>query len=304
MLIILVFGNVLKKSLLSDSSIWDSLNKVNFNALIPCLILHTLLSTSIQSIAAFEVLLTISISLIVVMLILYLLYQFLVPKHLDGKAYTSVFQTSTRWNVSIALVVINTAFDSNDIAIVALIMVAIMPLVNIVNISMMVKVLSKEPVSMGTTIKKVLKNPIIVSCLLGISLSIANTPVNPEFLSSLELLGNASITTILLCIGAGLSLNGCHGKAFEIIGASFLKLVLMPLLVLLIGLVFRIDVPVLMVMIVAVSAPTAMNGYAVAKEMGGDSALYASIGTVQTLLSLIVIPSWITIAQMYVGPMV
>ena len=38
------------------------------------------------------------------------------------------------------------------------------------------------------------------------------------------------------------------------------------------------------------SVPTAMNGYVLAKQMGGDAPLYAAVATLQTVASFFTIP--------------
>jgi predicted permease len=43
------------------------------------------------------------------------------------------------------------------------------------------------------------------------------------------------------------------------------------------------------------AVPTAMNGYVVARQLGGDAPLYAAIVTTQTLLSFITIPFWLLV---------
>ena len=49
------------------------------------------------------------------------------------------------------------------------------------------------------------------------------------------------------------------------------------------------------------AVPTAMNGYALAKQMGGDAELYATVTTLQTLLSIAAIPAVLLIVAQFVG---
>jgi predicted permease len=44
-----------------------------------------------------------------------------------------------------------------------------------------------------------------------------------------------------------------------------------------------------------------MNGYVLAKQMGGDAELYATVTTLQTLLSFATIPAALLIAAQFVG---
>ncbi len=52
------------------------------------------------------------------------------------------------------------------------------------------------------------------------------------------------------------------------------------------------------VMLILASVPAAMNGYVLAKKMGGDAELYASTLTVQTVLSFLTVPSRFGLAKL------
>jgi hypothetical protein len=45
-----------------------------------------------------------------------------------------------------------------------------------------------------------------------------------------------------------------------------------------------------MVLALCAAVPTAMNGYILARQMGGDAPLYAAVTTVQTVASFLTIP--------------
>ena len=49
------------------------------------------------------------------------------------------------------------------------------------------------------------------------------------------------------------------------------------------------------------AVPTAMNGYVLARQMGGDAELYATVTTQQTLLSFLTIPAVLAVAGQFSG---
>jgi malonate transporter len=57
----------------------------------------------------------------------------------------------------------------------------------------------------------------------------------------------------------------------------------------------------LMVIALGASVPTAMNGYLLAKQMGGDAPLYAAVATVQTVVSFFTIPLVLTVTGYVAG---
>ena len=292
-LLLIAAGYLCRRILVRDAGTWEALDKVNFRILIPALIVGTIAQTDIYAISGLRIGLAIALVLVVLMLCLGIVYRISVPSMMDKPAFSSVFQASTRWNFTIALVVAGLVFDPTAITIIALIMVAFMPIVNVVNITMMVRLLGESDASPAGTVIKVLQNPILLGCLVGVLLSASGAPLPGPVVGSLDILGTASIGTILLSLGAGLRLDGFRGKAMPIALSCSLKLLAMPGLVLLVGGLLGLDTPILVVAAIATAMPTATNGYVVAQEMGGDAPLYASCCTVQTLLSFATVPLWI-----------
>ena len=70
----------------------------------------------------------------------------------------------------------------------------------------------------------------------------------------------------------------------------------MPLVALCAVLLTGLGSDLLPTIILCCAVPTAMNGYVVARQLGGDAELYAAIVTSQTLLSFITLPFWLMIA--------
>ncbi len=291
--ILIATGAISRYYLFRDPKIWDTLDSLNFKLLIPSLIVGSLSKTDFHAISGWDIIAIIAATLCVLTLVLYAIYWLLVPKLISPSSFTSVFQTSTRWNASIAIVVIEFLFDPIAITIVALIMVALMPLVNVINIVMLVRVLDAETSSIRMTIVKVIRNPIIVGCLVGIVISASGIQLWSPIQTGLDTLGQAAVGTILLGLGAGLNFHSFIGEKSLIALSSFLKLFLMPAFVFFIGTAFGLTPDILSVATIAAAVPTATNGYIVAKEMGGDAPLYASACTTQTVLSLATLPLWI-----------
>ncbi len=296
----ILVGSISRNYFLRDSAAWDALDRMSFTLLIPCLIVATLAKSNIYAISGWLVIGVILTATVVTILVLSITYWLFVPVRIIPSSFTSVFQTSTRWNASIAIVVVGFLFDQAAITVVALIMIALMPLVNVINIVMMIQVLDAEDATITGTLSKVLRNPIIISCILGITISASGIRLWDPIQIGLDTLGQASIGTILVGLGAGLSFKGVTGKTSLIVASSFLKLFMTPFLVFLIGLVFGLTQDLLIVVTIATSMPTATNGYVVAKAMGGDSPLYASICTIQTFFSMATIPFWIYVTPQLV----
>ena len=302
-IVLLILGGYLvKRLLLRDEVAWGAIDTLNFQILIPALILGTISQAALVEISAWGILVCIFLVLVGLSVILGVVYWLWVPKWMAKDAYSTVFQTSTRWNASIALVVITAFFDVSAVAVVAVVMVGLMPLVNVINIAVLVRLHNASGSMFWATMVNVLKNPIILACLMGIAISVLNLNLPLVVQESLNLMGHASIATVLLSLGAGLRFSQVRSSVFPIVLSIILKLLAMPMMVFAVGWALGIAHNTLIVMTIATAMPTAMNGYVVAKKMGGDAALYASCGTMQTFLSFATVPLWMLLFLLFFRP--
>lgn len=293
-LIIILVGKLVSLCWLKDTNTWNSIDQLNFRLLIPCLVISTLISNDTSALKAPMVATIVIGSLGLIAFVTFVFYRTNLIKHLNPSSFSSVFQTSTRWNSTVALVVVSQWFGESYLVIVALMMAMFMPLANILNISMLVH-LNNNQKSVTTYLSSIVKNPIVIACLLGIAISYFKVELPQYWLQSIDRIGDASISIALISLGAGLSLKLNQATLVAITTSCFFKLFLMPVTAVIFALLFGAQKELAFVMALSLAAPTAMNGYVVAKEMGGDAPLYASISSAQTLLSFITIPVWIAL---------
>jgi predicted permease len=110
---------------------------------------------------------------------------------------------------------------------------------------------------------------------------------------SLDLISQAGLGIGLLTVGAGLRIRSIFQPRRELWLGVGGKMILFPLLVTAICLAFRIDGITLTAAVACAAVPTAMNGYIMARKMGGDAPLYATTSAAQALLGLITIPAFL-----------
>jgi malonate transporter len=295
---IMMLGFYLKSRVLKDDSQWIPIEKVTFLILMPSFIIVALASADMTSLAIWPFVLTLLCALAITFVILALLYPSLTRKNKQKiAAYTSLFQTSTRFNGFIALALVASLYGENATAIVALGLITMIPPINVVNITVMTWLLTDKQIAPGQILLKILKNPLIIGCLLGIAINLSGLSLWQPVHEGLTILGRASLGITLLTVGAGLTLGNLEAMRLKLLLACFFKLVFMPALVLVIALLQGINGLELNVLMILAAMPTAANGYLLAREMGGDAPLYANASSLQVILSLIAIPFWLEFAQ-------
>jgi hypothetical protein len=102
-------------------------------------------------------------------------------------------------------------------------------------------------------------------------------------LKYLSVVSNAALPMGLLSVGVGLELRYLKYAKKELLVSTIVKLLLFPLLAYGIGILFGLSGLSLSVAVIFGAMPTAVSGYILARELGGDVSLMASIITLQTL---------------------
>ncbi|MEQ1939286.1 AEC family transporter [Mesorhizobium sp. CN5-321] len=79
------------------------------------------------------------------------------------------------------------------------------------------------------------------------------------------------------------------------------KLLVFPAVFLAVAMIVGVTGEPVLYLVLCGAMPTAMNGYVLAKQMGGDADLYATVTTLQTLMSFATIPLALLVAGQFAG---
>ncbi|MBT4932152.1 MAG: AEC family transporter [Rhodospirillaceae bacterium] len=237
------------------------------------------------------------LTMLMVMLVLKpVLYRFW---NMQGPAYTSIFQVSTRWNGFIALAIILKLFGGTGVAIVAVALAVMVPIINFENVLVLATFASSERPPLKRVARLVLFNPLIWGCVSGLLINVLGIPVWEPIMTLLDLLGWAALGAGLLCVGAGLRVRHALKPSRDVLLGVVMKLFAMPVFVTIWAVVFGVTGMAFQTVIVCAAVPTAMNGFLLARQMGGDAELYAATVTVQTALSFLSIPLLLYLASQF-----
>lgn len=210
-------------------------------------------------------------------------------RELPGASRSSVVQGAMRPNTYFGLAVSSLFFDASTAALVMLALALCLPVVNVVSI-IALSCWSGNKVNAGQIFRTLARNPIILSTLAGVLVSLSGLTLPLPLMNTLDILGKAALCLGLVCVGGGLvfSLQGLRPIALG--WTSLLKLVALPLVAAKVCVLFAVSAPVALAAIFYCALPTAPNAYIMAKQLGGDSRLMASLITLQTLLAIVTVP--------------
>ena len=277
---LVVAGYGFRKSQFLPNSFWDSAETLTFYVLFPALILFRLLEADFSKLDITP-LLTTSLLFFALLTAISWLYdkKFM---NLEQRSWTSFLQGSIRYNTFIALALADKIFGPAYFTVSALLIAIFIIVVNAVTV--IAFSLTTKP-SAVALITRILKNPLIIACLLGLFLNVSALPMPGFITETMSVFGRAALPLAILAVGAGLKIKSLQSIDREIIAASIIKLIIAPIVMVFLTFLFIDDQQVRSLLILFGCIPTASAAYIMARKMGGDAELMASIITFQTIVS-------------------
>lgn len=282
------FGAVLKRREWVPESFWDSVERLVYYLLFPALLIHRMAGTDMAGLDVWPIFGAVCGTLLVLAGLVLSLRRFL---PIDGPAFTSVFQGSIRFNTYVALAVPTALFGEVGTLIATLCVAAAIPLINVLCVTVLVAHGSgSHAPGIRSTLLSLIRNPLIVAILVGISMNVTGIGLPPFIGPFLEILGRASLPMALLAIGAGLDIAAARAAGPMVGLAAAVKLGLKPLLVWAIGSILGLKGLTLAICVTFAAMPVAPSAYILARAMGGDERLIAGIITATTLIAMVTLP--------------
>lgn len=221
-------------------------------------------------------------------------------------------QASARGSAAVlGIAFINNIYGNSGMA--PLMIVSAVPLYNILSVIILTfsadmgkeaqknKLTDNVSNSKGSNIKKacinVVKNPIIIGIFLGLPFSIFGISIPPIPLKVVTSIAQTATPIALLVVGAGFEGAKAIKKIKLTAIATFIKLVLLPLIFFPFAIAFGFRGSELVAILVMLGSPTTVTCYIMAKNMGNDEVLSSSIVVMATLLSSVTLTGWIFVLK-------
>jgi hypothetical protein len=150
-----------------------------------------------------------------------------------------------------------------------------------------------SPTAPMVTVRRIVLNPMVISVLIGILLSVLNLRMPGPVTAYLNILADALTPCALFAIGLGLSIDGLRANLGRASLLSAVKLVLMPLIVYGLSLCLRLDPLSAIAAVICAAVPTAKTAYILAGEYRCEEMMVASTVSLTTLASIISLVVWL-----------
>lgn len=207
-----------------------------------------------------------------------------------GGAYTSAVQGVVRWNSYVFFVLVPDLFGPQALPLAAIAVAAMVPPANVLSVAALARYGSAKVSGIGGFLRAMASNPLVLASLAGIAWNQWGPPLPALVVLPLETLGKATLSLGLLTVGAGLRAVVVPGSTALIAIVCALKLVAKPLAAFALGSLLGLRGDALGVVVLATSVPTATSAYILARILGGDAELMATIITLTTILAVLTMP--------------
>ena len=285
--LVIALGWTVKRMDFPGEGLWQPLDQLTYYIFFPALLCRTLAVADLASYDIGPMASALAAGLFSMVAILMLLKQVL---PLTGPQFSSVFQGAARWNGFVALAAIASFYGHEGVALAAVGFAVLVPTVNVLSVLILTRYAGDTPAGLGTVGRLLIKNPLILACAAGIALNVSGIglpgPLDPTF----DILGKAALTIGLIAIGAGLKPAHAFDTKWIVLLTSSLRLVVMPLLMMGWCLVFDVTGLPRLVVLVCGAVPGATSSYILARQLGGDATLMASLITGGTILAAFTMP--------------
>lgn len=279
--VLIAIGYGLRKSGFLPDAAWRPIEKLSINLLYPGFLVPAIWSADLSGASAGPAGGAAVLSVAVVAVLALLAKPMI---RVDGPAYTSVFQGVIRWNSFVFLPVVQSLFGAEGLAVAAVMIACIIPVTNIACVAVLARWgADQRGVSPSALLKAMVRNPILMACLIGLLFNFAGVPPFPVLARILDLLGGAALPLGLIVAGAGLSFAEVMRRRVTVLWVSGVKLLVMPFLMWGVCRLLGGDQLAQALALLCGATPGAAASYMLARQMGGDAPLMAGVIALTTV---------------------
>ena len=285
---LIVLGYVLRQRNFLPDTFWPGAEKLTYFVTFPALLFSNTAKADLGSLPlvgiAGAMLGTIAVCTVLIVALKPVL-------KVDPAAFSSLVQGAIRPNTYIGLAVAAALLGTQGLTVTALCVALVVPTVNVISVLACAHwgENDRKP-GILSLLRDVIKNPLLMACVLGSLFNLVGVGLPPVIGPFLEVLGRAALPIGLLAVGAGLDLAAARRAGLPVGISSLGKLVISPAIAAGLCLVLGLQSFELAAVVLYAALPCSASAYVLARLMGGDAQMMASIITVHTLLAIATMP--------------
>ncbi len=284
---LIALGTGLKAATFLWPAFWEGAEWLTYFLLFPALLLRTLATAEFGDLEVLPMTAAIAGAVLVMAASLLAAKPSL---RMGGATFTSLFQGSIRFNTYIGLAAASGVLGAAGLAAAAVAVALLVPLGNLLSVATLAWHAAETRPRPVEILRQLALNPLIMASVLGIAINIGGFALPPVIDSILMELGRIALPLGLMAVGAGLDFAAARRGGRTLALACLLKLAVLPALTALGCWIFGAAGVSAAVAVLFNGLPTAPSAYILARQMGGEARLMASIITAQVALAALTLP--------------
>ncbi|WP_372765805.1 AEC family transporter [Pseudoalteromonas sp.] len=296
LVVLVVLGYLtMRKGRVNQGTISD-LSNITFSCLFPLFLFINIAEAKLSGALSYTVFLTFYGAVIITFFITYFVSPRVFKKENEASAVHALGSTYSN-TVIVGLPILISLISPNVTALVFLI-ISFHSAMLFAAASFLTSITTNKAFEVKLFFIELCKNPLLVGIYTGLLVNLTGVEL-PEFISkTLHLMTTPALTLALFILGANLYQYRIVGSVGQIVFASCVKLLLLPLSTLLIADgVFQLSSDIILILVVLTACPTGVNAYIVACQQNQGQSVVAGTVVMSTLLSVITIPAWLLILE-------
>jgi len=279
---LIMIGYLFKKISFPSHEFWPMADKLTYYILMPALLIFTLSKAKID-LSSVNLILVSILAIFITMLIL-MIFNKLSPT--KNSSFTSIVQGGIRFNTYVFLALSDSIFGQNGLVIGAIVITFAIPMINLFCITTFALYSQNSKIDFLYLVKSIVKNPLIISCVLGASINFSGFSIPLSINNLLKILSNAALPLGLLSVGYALVLKEIKSAKKDLSISILAKFIILPFIMYFLAKSFDLDDIMINVLVLFAIMPTAPSAFILARQLSGDLSLMTSIITVQTIIAV------------------
>lgn len=211
----------------------------------------------------------------------------------DPRTRGAYWQDAYRTNVAIVgIALMEVLSDANGVALMTIAVSILVPLYNVLAV-IALELCSGRKVSIGTALRNVLKNPLIIGAGSGILVRFIGLRLPSAVESAVASLGKAGMTMALLTLGASFDFSEVEKNLRRLLFGNIMRLIIVPLITVGCAVFFGFRGDELAVILLCGATPVATTAFSMAQVYNSDYELTGQLVVTTSLMSCPTLFVWI-----------
>lgn len=297
--LLIILGYFLSKIKLWDDNFLKIANQVCFKCLLPVLLFYNVATANIFEVFNLKLIIYVCLCACILCGVLFLIIPLFIK---DKKRRGVMIQGTFRSNFLLFGVPLGLSIGGNEGAVLAAVVASFyVPVINMLSVISLYAFSDAENKSIKSALLGIVKNPLIIGGVSGLIFSLIRNSIGFEIPKMIDTtlfnIKSAATPIAFLVLGGDLKfgnmLKNIKFSALSVLG----KIVIIPAIMLIVSALLNFDKLEMAILIAVFATPNAVSSYAMARNYEADYELAGEIITLGTILSVLTMFVFITIAR-------